>query len=275
MISIGPHPLSLFPNSAQTPQTYVSNLPLPPSTSHPPPPQTNTPNFKNLPLSPPLTPDSLPQTNTPNFIPPSTPLPTHPTHTHTPFQGVVIIGEGLFEGTDSLFHQPSVPTADVVVPLVPARNIITEDIVSRVLVATSFSSTVVRAFELRTKLPKLCMFTVVKEGLAAVARPISSVTMLVKEKVPRFGHWMESRFQVHVENLDQAETLEAMFQSLRDGTVFVAAMSRSANTQGMFELTIFCDDMDLAGDLLQDICEFMDVNEGSSHAIFPRGKQDM
>ena len=116
------------------------------------------------------------------------------------------------------------------------------------------------------------MFTVVKEGLQAVARPVSYVTMTVKERVQRFGHWMESRFQVHVENLDAAENLEAVFQSLRDGTVFVASMGRSATAQGMFELTIFCDDMDLAGDLMQDICDFMEVTEGSSHALFPRGR---
>lgn len=77
-------------------------------------------------------------------------------------RSVVCPAAGLFDGTDALFHQPSVPTADVVVPVVPARNLVTEEIVSRVFVASSFSSQVVRSFELKTKLPKFCMFTVIK-----------------------------------------------------------------------------------------------------------------
>jgi Bardet-Biedl syndrome 2 protein len=184
-------------------------------------------------------------------------------------KGIVIMGEGLFEGTDALFHQPSVPTSDVVVPLVPARNVINEEIVSRVFVATSFSSAVVRSFELRTKLPRFCMFTVIKEGLAAVARPISFVRMPIRERVQRFGSWMESRFQVHVENLEAAETLEAVFQSLRDGVVFVAGLSKSPSQPGVYDLTVHCDDMDLSGDLLQDACDFLGVEEGSSHASYP------
>lgn len=68
-----------------------------------------------------------------------------------------------------------------------------------------------------------------QEGIAPGSRPPSFVRMLIRERVQQFGPWMESRFQVHVEGLEAADTLEAGFQSLRDGTVFVVSLTKWAD----------------------------------------------
>eukprot|EP00727_Mastigamoeba_balamuthi_P010083 m51a1_g5698 putative bardet-biedl syndrome 2 protein homolog (629) ;mRNA; f:1021607-1024075 len=113
-------------------------------------------------------------------------------------------------------------------------------------------------FESVLKLPKFSMFASVP--ISKVKEPTGKVTFQVSERVARIWMWVRQSFLVE----SGEGPLNIAFVCLRDPAKRALIISMSDDT-----ITIQTDDMELAGDIIQDLCEFLKITELESTASFP------
>lgn len=114
-------------------------------------------------------------------------------------------------------------------------------------------------FESTQKLPKFSMF-VEAQSNAHLNIP-SYVAFSVGDKLHKVAQWMVDSFIV--EQPPQSAVFEATFLSLRDGKPLVI------ETKNNGEILVRVDDMEVAGDIVQDICATLLIEDMESVAHFP------
>eukprot|EP00742_Colponemidia_sp_Colp-10_P006121 GILJ01006549.1.p1 GENE.GILJ01006549.1~~GILJ01006549.1.p1 ORF type:complete len:712 (+),score=127.24 GILJ01006549.1:705-2840(+) len=188
------------------------------------------------------------------------------TNNHTIIKAVVIYAEQIFDG-ESLVVHPATPSSSLMIPIKPSRDISTE-LQLKVLVGPSGSSPQYHVFELQFQLPKFSMFLPVTDR---VNEPTSQLIFGVPERVNRVMMWIENNFllgeyyQNLLQNRKNQEYLEATFLSLRDNKPLIIRMAQPEGGK----VVIKTDDMDLAGELVQDLAASLQLSELESFAEFP------
>jgi len=180
------------------------------------------------------------------------------TNNETVIKGVIIFAEQLFEN-ESLFAFQRNPAATVRVQLSPRKDV-TADMLIKVMVGTR-TSPIYHVFEVDYRLPKFSMYVPIRRDEAP--EPVSSVTFHITERVSRVNSWLETSFSLPVKS--DGDTLDVTFVSLRDGK----PMSLLMNQENGGTVIIKTDDMDVAGEVIQDLCGFLGVTELESIAEFP------
>lgn len=180
------------------------------------------------------------------------------TNNETVIKGAIVFAEQLFDG-ESLYVQPAAPANKLRVPLAPRKDV-SADMLIKVLVGSRMSP-VFHVFELDYRLPKFCMYMAVKDQ---VPTPTSSCTFRLEERIPRVAAWIDACFATTIvaSGLPQ-DALEASFVSLRDGKPLCFAMKPDGN------LTVWCNDIDVVSEVVQDLTSYLGVTELESLADFP------
>jgi len=179
------------------------------------------------------------------------------TNNETLIKGAIVFAEQLFDGESLYVHAPA-PAASLRVPLNPKKDV-TADMLIKVLVGAR-SNPVFHVFELDYTLPKFIMYYLVKDR---VPEPQSSVTFRTNERVQRIILWLDAAFNTNLQGLG-TDRLDVQFVSLRDGKPLSI---KFVPEQG--QLFIRTDDMETAGEIVQDLSSHIGITELESTADFP------
>jgi Bardet-Biedl syndrome 2 protein len=156
------------------------------------------------------------------------------------------------------------------VPIAPTTNISAELRV-QALVGQHHSNNFFAVVEQPYRLPKFAMFQYVSgtPALAAsVPFPRGSVVFATKERATRVATWIAKVFPVRAEHISVSSaspSLEAKFLNLRTGNSLVICVSHEHGGQ----VTVGTDEIDLAGEIVQDLTGFLSVHEVEAVADFP------
>lgn len=167
---------------------------------------------------------------------------------------------------------PAAGSASLRIPLQPPTNVSTELRV-QAIVGAHHSSAHYGVIEKAYRLPKFAMFQLLATSPALAAStpsPRGSVVFSVKERASRVATWIAKVFPVRMEQIvvnssGGSPCVAARFLNLRSGT----GLSILVEHEHGGHVTIACEGMELAGELLQDLCGYLGVSDADSSADFP------
>ncbi|XP_071104819.1 BBSome complex member BBS2-like [Haliotis cracherodii] len=176
----------------------------------------------------------------------------------TVIKAVLIFAEGIFEGESHVVH-PSTNclSGNLKVPIFPPKDV-PVDLHIKALVGYKISSQF-HVFELSRQLPRFSMYAFCE---TSVPEPKSSVTLQVNDRIPRLLMWINQNFLLH-EDLTCEDDLEVAFMCLRGGGPLFIRMNQTG------QIVIKTDNMDLAGDIIQALAVFLNLEDLMSTADFP------
>jgi len=184
------------------------------------------------------------------------------TNNDTIIKAVIMFAEAVFEEEARFVYFPN-PKSTARIPIRPPRDV-ASDMIIKVMVS-SRTSPVFHVFELDFKLPRFCMFIPVQED---VAEPISSVSFNFPERASRVAAWIDGAFMTNTsEGLTMhSEALSVAFVSLRDAKPLLIKITGEG---GAAKMTIRTDNLEVAGDFVQEMCAGLGITELESTADFP------
>ena len=181
------------------------------------------------------------------------------TNNETVIKVAAIFADQIFESESRVVHAKN-PTSELRVPIAPPKDI-SVDLNVKALVG-QIGSEAFHVFELTRKLPKFAMYPL-NDPSAVPPEIMSSVTFHLQERMSRVGLWLAAGFNIQYPA--PPETIDIQFTSLRTKTP--PRLVLSSKDDGLCK--IMTDDMEVAGDVIQDLCQFLDVRELTSVAEFP------
>ncbi|KAL8584830.1 hypothetical protein ACOMHN_037535 [Nucella lapillus] len=212
----------------------------------------------------------------------------------TIIRAVLIFAEGIFEGESHVVHpSPNGLSGTLRVPIVPPKDV-PIDLHIKALIGHK-SSTQFHVFELTRQLPRFSMYSLCTE---TPAMPRSSVTMQLNERPQRLLMWINQSFLLNDDVTGEGD-VNVAFMSLRgsgpivfkmnqsgqvcvggegwrgEGDVNVAFMSLQGSGPIVFKMNqsgqvaVMTEDMDLAGDIIQALAQFLNVEDLLTTANFP------
>jgi Bardet-Biedl syndrome 2 protein len=180
---------------------------------------------------------------------------------NTVIKAAIITAELLFGSNESHMVYAAEPTDSIVVAFAPERDVSTE-LHIQALVGHRMAAHY-HVFELDFRLPKFSMYVPVKDFQK---EPESSVKFTINERVNRVLMWMQNSFNMGQQKTDRPSSLDARFVSLRNGLLLAIHMSSDQGGQ----VTIRVNNMEIAGEIIQDLCHVLTVPELESVADFPQ-----
>ena len=171
----------------------------------------------------------------------------------------IITAEQLFGGNESCFVYSEDPSDTLVASFALDKDIAAEPFVCAMIGVGA--STAFQAYEFKFKVPKFAMYVPVK---SFQREPDGYVTARINERLNRVQMWLTSSFNVAAKSDGRAD-FEQKFVSLRDGS----HLSINVVTTNGVEVTVRGDNMDICGDIIQDLCSYLNISELSTTAEFP------
>lgn len=179
----------------------------------------------------------------------------------------IILSEYIFEGGESKVVRPAKPGTSLRVVIKPTRNVEAEVLVKAVVGYPSSAQD--HVFEELRSLSKYNTFMLSQHQ--TINTPTDYVTFTTSERANRLVLWMQKSF-----NLDDqgVKTVSVSGEYVRGTFVNVVtgeplSISMKSEKSGANSITINTPNMELAGDLVQDICKYLGIEELSSVADFP------
>ncbi|XP_052064404.1 Bardet-Biedl syndrome 2 protein homolog [Mytilus californianus] len=171
---------------------------------------------------------------------------------------VLLFAEGIFDGESHVVHpHPSILSNCLKCPIVPPKDL-PVDLHIKAFVGYK-SSGQYHVFELTRQLPRFSMYALCKPD---IPEPKSSVTYQVNDRVQRVLLWINQSFLLQ-DDIACEGNLNVAFMSLRGSGPVIIQME----TNG--QVVIKTDDMDMAGDVLQAMASFLNIDDLQSTADFP------
>ncbi|XP_063718376.1 Bardet-Biedl syndrome 2 protein homolog isoform X2 [Symsagittifera roscoffensis] len=212
------------------------------------------------------------------------------TSNETVIKAVVVFAEGIFPGESHVAHPGNSGSSDddVVVPLRPLTNSLL-DLHMKIFVGHK-TSNYLHVFELSKQLPKFSMFLRHEKSLPADNLPSCYVSFVINERINRIFMWLNMVFLLEEKPPEDSAEMNVSFTYLRTGEhlsiacmpqrmaasqmdVFVGPFSNSVNRNSeiarkasdnsscaIWKVTFRTDDIELAGDLVQSLFEFISVS---------------
>jgi len=177
-------------------------------------------------------------------------------------KAAVVFADRLFDGGESIAVHERSPSAELRIPLAHAKDVSAELQVKALVGGRA--SQFYQVFELSYQLPKFAMFVRIEQQSAK--QPGAGVTFVLPGAAKRVRLWIASTFNTHSPDVKEGESVEESFISLRDGKPLWLRMTAEAGGT----VHIFTEDMELAGEVLQDMCMALQVVEMESLAEFPQ-----
>jgi len=190
------------------------------------------------------------------------------TSNYSVIRAVVIFAEHLFDGEACMLH-PIPPSNNVIVQISPAKDVQTTMSI-RAMAGLSASSVQYHVFEVNHTMPKFSMYHCI-EAHQLTKRPEGFCVFFLPARPTSIWSWLQRSFIALDEQMQQPRgqdrnvVLDINFLSLRNNEPLSIQMS---NEQGG-KVTIRTDDIDVAGEMVQDLCQYLQVNELESTANFP------
>lgn len=181
---------------------------------------------------------------------------------------MVIFAEHLFEGEACMLH-PLPPSNNVIVQISPAKDVQTQMSI-KAMAGLSLNSTQYHVFEMSYTMPKFSMYHAV-DAHQVSKQPEGWCEFFLTERPQRIWSWIQKSFinideqMPNPRGTDRNVLLEANFISLRNNEPLIIHMT---NEQGG-KITIKTSDIEVAGELVHDLCTFLQVQELESTAHFP------
>lgn len=182
---------------------------------------------------------------------------------------ILIFSDQLFEGESKVIC-PDTPTGSMTLELKPKKK--SGDVVVKLQVVVGMAgSQQDHVYEIPFALPKFAAFAYVQRSMIPNF-PKSHVTFSTNNADKnRLLLWFGKNFMFEGERdqqdrpavLMQSPNLDASFVSLLDGS----AINISLQPEGFIK--IYCDDMELVGDVVQDLCSWLQLHDVASTAEFP------
>jgi len=189
------------------------------------------------------------------------------TSNYSVIRAVVIFAEHLFDGEACMLH-PIPPSNNVIVQISPAKDVQTTMHI-KAMAGLSSNSVQYHVFENNYLMPKFSMYHCI-EAHQLTKKPDGHCSFLLPERPNRVWSWLQRSFITIDEHppargTDANTLLDVNFLSLRTGEPLCISMT---NEQGG-KVIIRTDDLEVAGEMIQDFCAFLQVNELESVAHFP------
>ncbi|XP_076471664.1 BBSome complex member BBS2-like [Babylonia areolata] len=176
----------------------------------------------------------------------------------TVIRAVLIFAEGIFEGESHVVHPGAGSlTGTLRVPIVPPKDV-PVDLHIKALIGHK-SSTQFHVFELTRQLPRFSMYSLCTD---TPPTPRSSVTMQLNERPQRLLMWINQSFLLN-EDVTGDGDVSVAFMSLRGSGPLIFRMAQNG------QLAIMTEDMDLAGDIIQALAQFLNLEDLLTTADFP------
>ncbi|PNF42357.1 hypothetical protein B7P43_G03680 [Cryptotermes secundus] len=184
------------------------------------------------------------------------------TNNETIISAVMVFAEGIFEGETHVLHpKDSEVTSRLDVALYPPRDV-PVDIHIKALVGYEGSQHY-HVFELTRQLPRFSMYAVLAERTQDVD---SFVSFVISERLQRIAMWINQNFLL-MADYEVQEDLNITFLSLRDNTEVTLSMESSGHME------ISTRNMALAGDIIQSLATFLNLQELQVSANFPEEQE--
>lgn len=190
------------------------------------------------------------------------------TTNYSVIRAVVIFAEHLFDGEACMLH-PIPPSNNVIVQISPAKDVQTTMHI-KAMAGGSANSVQYHVFEMDYVMPKFSMYHMVDSHTIA-KKPEGNCTFFLPERPNRVWSWLQRSFIAIDEQMpiprsqEPGNVLDVNFVSLRTGEPLCISMT---NEQGG-KITIRTDDLEVAGEMIQDFCAYLQINELESTANFP------
>eukprot|EP00747_Dinoflagellata_sp_TGD_P112031 gnl/TRDRNA2_/TRDRNA2_171360_c0_seq1.p1 gnl/TRDRNA2_/TRDRNA2_171360_c0~~gnl/TRDRNA2_/TRDRNA2_171360_c0_seq1.p1 ORF type:complete len:725 (-),score=150.21 gnl/TRDRNA2_/TRDRNA2_171360_c0_seq1:93-2267(-) len=190
------------------------------------------------------------------------------TSNYSVIRAVVIFAEHLFDGEACMLH-PMPPSNNVIVQISPAKDVQTMMHI-KAMAGLSSSSMQYHVFEMNYVMPKFSMYHHTEPHNLS-KKPEGNCTFFLAERPTRIWAWLQRSFIAIDEQMpqprsdDRTVTLDVNFISLRTGEPLCITMT---SEQGG-KITFRTDDIEVAGELVQDLCTYLQVTELETNANFP------
>lgn len=178
----------------------------------------------------------------------------------TVIRAVIIFAEGIFEGESHVFHpRENSLTSNIRVPLYPPKDV-PVDLHIKTMVGYK-GSLHYHVFELTRQLPRFSMYALCT---TSVNQPQGFVKFKLNERVARIVMWINSSFLL-LEDMQANSNggLEVSFLSLRSSLPLIIEVSSAC------DIVVRTDDMDLAGDIIQALANYLNLEDLQVEADFP------
>ena len=186
-------------------------------------------------------------------------------------------GAVLGAGKEVLTMEPSQPGDLNIVPLTPKHN---QPGVLRCQshVAARGHSTLLRVVETNIAVPRFASFKHLQDSSNLPDLSKCGVAFSLEQTAKRFAEWMDSSFLL-LASVRRKDKVKGVFQSViasRPVALMILAKedeSEVSDSQNL-RVTLRCNDMTLAGELIQDIGRFFKLDHLDSSATFPQEMED-
>lgn len=176
-------------------------------------------------------------------------------------QGATVTAEVIFGAAESIFLTADHPSETLTGTLQLDKDI-SADLKIAAIVGFP-GADCFQCHELTVRLPKFAMYVPVKEF---PTMPSGVVTARVNERVNRLVMWAQSCFNGYSPAEEKPANFVARFVSLRDG----AQLMVETTTANGGELHVRSDSMEIAGDIVTDLGQYLGLTELSTTCDFPQ-----
>ncbi|BFZ04172.1 hypothetical protein BsWGS_07211 [Bradybaena similaris] len=176
----------------------------------------------------------------------------------TIIRAVILFAEGIFDGESHVVH-PNGQTlsSSLKVPIIPPKDV-PVDLHIKTLIGQR-SSSQFHVFELTRQLPRFSLYTLINND---IPDPKSCVQFNLNERPQRMVMWINQNFLLQDDVVSEGD-LKVTFTCLRSQGTLRLRMS----VQG--QVAIHTDDMELAGDIIQSLAQFLNIDDLLTVADFP------
>ncbi|XP_013786899.1 Bardet-Biedl syndrome 2 protein homolog [Limulus polyphemus] len=189
------------------------------------------------------------------------------TTNNTIIRTVLIFAEGIFDGECHVIHpKESQLNSSLRIPLFPPKDV-PIDLHIKAMVGYK-GSMHYHIFELTRQLPRFAMYALCTENETKLEEPRSTVTFVVNDRIPRVVMWINQNFLL-LEDLEVKGKLHVTFLSLRTSQLLVINM----DTGG--QVTIKTEDMEVAGEVIQSMSQFLNLEDLAVTAEFSQEMENL
>lgn len=176
----------------------------------------------------------------------------------------VVFCEVMFEDESFIVH-PQRPSSTLQITLRPKMNLECDMLVK--VVVGHRSSVQDHVFEINQHMPKFASFYPVERSSV---NPTSNVTFQLNERVNRILLWVQTAFMVDdsMANGSSGDGLTLAFKNVRNDEPILLEFTDGA------QMTISTNSMELAGELVQELCKYLGLTDLESTADFPEEMKD-
>mmetsp|Transcript_41527 Transcript_41527/g.81439 ORF Transcript_41527/g.81439 Transcript_41527/m.81439 type:complete len:719 (+) Transcript_41527:72-2228(+) len=175
----------------------------------------------------------------------------------------VVFSDTLFPGESMVVH-PASPRHFIVLPLKPSKNMEMEVLVKAIV--GHRSSIQDHVFELSHVLPVFATFVFVSRAQLK-SEPSGFASFNVREAVSRLVLWMKQAFNMlqKQEFNTTSDSMFCAFTNIINDEVLIIEVTPDGDSS---KVTIKTDNMELAGDIVQDMCKYLKIADLESVADF-------